>query len=500
MKKVVSASGYVALAPADGTSAVSYRLNVPCAAIHTTAKSSAGVWTPATLQASVLKSDGDIQSLITTDAQMSSNGLTLQFAIEQGGWAYETISIAIVHRIQADWMDYSNGVKFRLLKGSVVLDEVVLGVVCNGDVGPMGKSNRLPYSAGFYDSSQRYTATDQVAPYVYYSEGNTYYVMNKSVTVAGLNPATDYALNGSNATWIPLTNLKNAFVEILMANFAKLASAVFKDQYMFSQQGIDASGNATSDYSSFGTDAFSPNIMLDFLTGKSKFNDTEVTGTINANQGCIGDLLIRGNQLIGIKNGVEKVGITVDDIPALSAMYQSTILAGTEIIYSSDIYYYSSGGSKLSGYTDKSFVLPVPAEIVLDTSSQYSINITDGSFTGTVYVSHDVYVDGVRYGTHAINRTYPAGNVTIRLIWQVTPGQYDSTFVGSFDYDSRSMSYRIAPSKTLQGPNGIISMFSQSDYFYTREGWGTEIRQGNGGIRVVNGVAQVMRNGTWANL
>lgn len=140
----------------------------------------------------------------------------------------------------------------------------------------------LPYPAGEYSASVKYTATDTTAPYVLLS--GTYYVMNKIGswlgTSTGKTPAQDYAANGKNATWIPFENYKAIFVEMLIANFGKLASAVFYGEYMFSQQGVDANGNATNDYSKFGTNAFEPNLMLDFLHGKIKGRVVEVEGSI----------------------------------------------------------------------------------------------------------------------------------------------------------------------------------------------------------------------------
>ena len=64
-----------------------------------------------------------------------------------------------------------------------------------------------------------------------------YYVLNKEGTFKNINPKKDYAANGSKATWVLMDKVRYSFVEILMANFAKLASAVFYGQYMFSQYG-----------------------------------------------------------------------------------------------------------------------------------------------------------------------------------------------------------------------------------------------------------------------
>lgn len=132
----------------------------------------------------------------------------------------------------------------------------------------------LPYPAGEYSALVKYTATATTAPYVLLS--GAYYVMSKIGswlgTSTGKTPAQDYAENGSKATWIPFENYKAIYVELLMADFAKLASAVFYGEYMFSQQGVDANGNATSNYQGFGTSAFTPNLQLDFKKGRIDAN------------------------------------------------------------------------------------------------------------------------------------------------------------------------------------------------------------------------------------
>lgn len=131
----------------------------------------------------------------------------------------------------------------------------------------IGERGPLPYPAGIFQSDVSYTATKDKTPIVYYKVGKTFYVMNKVATVKGLNPADDYAKNGTNATWIPFENYKAVFTEILMAEFAKLASAVFWGDYMFSQYGRDSEGKITEDYSKFGTSSFSPRLQINFKTG-----------------------------------------------------------------------------------------------------------------------------------------------------------------------------------------------------------------------------------------
>lgn len=154
--------------------------------------------------------------------------------------------------------------------------------------GEPGKRGQLPYPAGEYDMDTDYICTDLIAPYVLYD--GIYYVMNQITTWIGHgvpsninDPKKDYAVNGKNATWIPFENYKAVYVEILMANFAKLASAVFSGDYMFSQQGVDAEGNSTSSYEKFGTEEFTPNLLFDFLRGLLKGRNIEVDGGVFKN-------------------------------------------------------------------------------------------------------------------------------------------------------------------------------------------------------------------------
>lgn len=141
-----------------------------------------------------------------------------------------------------------------------------------GDIGP------LVYPAGEYASGVTYTRTSLSAPMVL-CEGQ-YYVLSKVGSFKGITPKTDYATNGSKATWVLMEKVQYAFFDVIMANFAKLASAVFHGHYMFSQQGVDAAGQPTSNYKGFGTDAFTPNLSLNFLTGEIRTSSGIFKGSV----------------------------------------------------------------------------------------------------------------------------------------------------------------------------------------------------------------------------
>ena len=83
--------------------------------------------------------------------------------------------------------------------------------------------------------------------------------------------------------WTPYPYDKLIAAEIALLNFALIGSAVFQDEYMISQQGVDASGNPTNDFRKFGTEEFTPNLLLDFATGLFEGNTVKVNGGIFKN-------------------------------------------------------------------------------------------------------------------------------------------------------------------------------------------------------------------------
>ena len=115
-----------------------------------------------------------------------------------------------------------------------------------GATGPIGP---LVYPAGEYNNATEYTRTVLSTPMVL--DDGQYYVLNKEGTFTGIRPKDDYAANGSKATWVLMEYVKYAFVEVLMANFAKLGSAVFYGDVMMSQHGVDHRGAASSNYQDY---------------------------------------------------------------------------------------------------------------------------------------------------------------------------------------------------------------------------------------------------------
>lgn len=172
-----------------------------------------------------------------------------------------------------------------------------------GITGPAGKEGPMLYPCGTWKEGAEYKFTYQLnedgsyatdsdgkyiilaKPFVYYEQDKNYYVLERDVEEG------DSILVTNTEYWKPFTKIKYIFTEVLMANWAKLASAIFNGDYMFSMKGIDRLGNY-GDYSAYqeGVDSmfdnigegenihkrlngnFVPNLFIDFKTGAIKMN------------------------------------------------------------------------------------------------------------------------------------------------------------------------------------------------------------------------------------
>lgn len=176
-----------------------------------------------------------------------------------------------------------------------------------GDPGP------IPYPCGSYDDKIFYTRDSFKSPVV--ELDGVYYSMEKAGTIKGINPKTDVANNGGN--WGYFDIFKYLMSEIAFIKFGKLASAIFYEQYMFSQYGIAADGTSveTADgYKNFNasdpmnaSNAFRPNILLDFLRGKAWFNNVVAKGEIHASKGIFSGYI--RSSLVDIANS-DAVSVT----------------------------------------------------------------------------------------------------------------------------------------------------------------------------------------------
>lgn len=129
----------------------------------------------------------------------------------------------------------------------------------------------IAYPAGRYDPNTSYVCTEAAGPFV--EQDGQYYAMYKQGTWLGSSigrtPKEDYAQYGSDATWRLMDKYKALIVEMLFSDYAKLGSAIFLGDYMFSQYGIrnGTQSNAYQNFDPNNLDAFRPNIFVDWLKG-----------------------------------------------------------------------------------------------------------------------------------------------------------------------------------------------------------------------------------------
>lgn len=116
----------------------------------------------------------------------------------------------------------------------------------------------------------------------YLKQDNVLYMWTSRVSGnTEISPKEWIEAHQESGLWTPYPYDKLIAAEIALLNFALIGSAVFQDEYMISQQGVDASGNPTNDFRKFGTEEFTPNLLLNFLTGLFKGNKVELTGQIS---------------------------------------------------------------------------------------------------------------------------------------------------------------------------------------------------------------------------
>jgi len=178
--------------------------------------------------------------------------------------------------------------------------------------GTEGHRGLMPYPSGVYDSSTTYKSDDYITPMVL--DGEQYYILqDPNSTSTGIRPSTNYAAGGTGRKWLLLEKYKAIYVELLMASYGKIASAIFYGDCMFSQQGTDANGNASSDFKGYEKGTFIPNILLNFLTGVAKLNkliaeNAEISGKVKGITGsfksldCVNN---SGNRVGGIGFGTD---------------------------------------------------------------------------------------------------------------------------------------------------------------------------------------------------
>ena len=190
-------------------------------------------------------------------------------------------------------------------------------------------------------------------------------------------------LAGRNISW-GTNDVKIEADEIRFKGRSFLGSAIFDGNYMFSQTGVDANGNQTSNYEKFGTSDFIPNILFDFKTGKGHLGSGKISWDTNDAKiqaehiNFIGKTMINGNFIVD-ENG----DLILNNITAKNGTFEG-VLSGTmknissvnkSFSISEDGFATLSGGSRIGPITiTNNGNLTGVRTIFYPTSSMYSFS------------------------------------------------------------------------------------------------------------------------------
>lgn len=156
-----------------------------------------------------------------------------------------------------------------------------------GEDGETGKKGQTVYPAGVYSIVATYITDEKTAPYVLDPLDGNYYVLNTIMTwkhqEQGHNPSQDNGLN-----WVKFEAFEAVYSKIIMADQALIGGFVYNGDLMFSQKGVNESGQDTSAYQNFEFDtttnrpttAFTPNFWLDGKEGNMEINRGTFRGKI----------------------------------------------------------------------------------------------------------------------------------------------------------------------------------------------------------------------------
>lgn len=172
--------------------------------------------------------------------------------------------------IQARVNYTSNTDKVGTIEGSWSTPTKLSGT--NGLNGENGSKGQIIYPEGIYNVNTVYQGTADKTPYVYDSNDANYYVLNIVGTWQGTLHSNESPSTDTSNSWIKLDAFEAIYAKVGIIANGLIGSAIFNGDYIFSQQGIDSSGQASTQYQNFNPEtptggAFTPNILFNFRTG-----------------------------------------------------------------------------------------------------------------------------------------------------------------------------------------------------------------------------------------
>lgn len=217
---------------------------------------------------------------------IAPNGFTPGSQREPAGWSLDTPKVTeqypYIWFIQAR-IEYSSNDDDT---GSTI-GEWSKPAILNGKPGSNGKKGQLIYPAGQYSESTTYETTEDTAPYVW--DNNGFYVLNTIMRWNGIEQG--YVRPAESDAWVKFNSFDAIYSNIGVFGQALVGSAVFYENFVFSQKGRTSSGSTNSEYHQFNkidpmneSNAWRPNICLDLSTGEAWFG----AGSVYINEDTTG--------------------------------------------------------------------------------------------------------------------------------------------------------------------------------------------------------------------
>ena len=164
----------------------------------------------------------------------------------------------------------------------------------SGKPGGNGRKGQLVYPAGQYNESTTYETTEDTAPYVY--DNNGFYVLNTIMRWNGIEQGRRRPAESDD--WVKFNSFDAIYSNIGVFGQALVGSAVFYEEFIFSQQGIDGSGDVNYDYQNFDSSHiydgnFCPNFLVNCATGEGHFSAGAIK--FNTKSAQIGNINLDSN-------------------------------------------------------------------------------------------------------------------------------------------------------------------------------------------------------------
>lgn len=177
-----------------------------------------------------------------------------------------------------------------------------------GKDGEPGDKGQIIYPEGIYTVDTVYACTATKAPYVYDSGDGNFYVLNKVGTWQGTLHSNETPSTDTSDSWVKLEAFEALYTKVGIIANGLIGSAVFNNEFIFSQQGTDSDGEPSTQYELFDPETptgglFTPNLLLNLLTGecylaKGKFIiDTD--GNLQLNNINAKDITVNNAEITG---------------------------------------------------------------------------------------------------------------------------------------------------------------------------------------------------------